>query len=120
VRFGAYPDFPQIASLQVRHIESEERLDERDISEPEIIRIGAVKPNAVWDRLKDVVREAKQKKHWRTMDHYSVFIDFGSLSVRETPPPWDGEGRVSKIKEKADLGGLLLDGDSHLWSKLSS
>lgn len=115
---GAYTDFPHISSLHVKPIQSDEHLDEGDISEPEIIRIGTIKPNAVWDRLEDAVREAKQKPHWRSMDHYSVFIDFGSLSIRETPAPWDGEGGISKVKEKADQGGLLLDGgDSHLWSK---
>lgn len=116
VRFGAYPDFPCIASLSITPLQSDEPSDETDISEPEIIHLGTIKPRPLWIRLEEYVSAAKQRPQKRTLDHYPVFIDFGSLSFHEAPYPWDADDDMSKIQEKTIRRALSLDaGESQLW-----
>lgn len=50
------------------------------------------------------------------MDQYPVFIDFGSLSFHEAPPPWDEDEVMSNIQDHSVRGALSLgSGESQLW-----
>ena len=119
MRFGAYPDFPCIASLLITPVQSQsdDRLDERDITESQTIHLGIFKPNPVWAQMDKYVSAAKRRPRRKPLDQYPVFIDFGQLTSSESPPDND----MASIKEKSVRGALSLDsGESQLWSEFFS
>ncbi|RDB18077.1 Sterol 3-beta-glucosyltransferase [Hypsizygus marmoreus] len=114
VRFRAYADFPDIASLRVQPALSDDSSIEEGITEAQTIHLGTVRPTRIWAHLNEYIAAATHRLEKRPKDQFPIFIDFGPLTFHETPNSLEGD--MSSLKEKTIRGALSLDaGESELW-----
>ena len=109
-------DFTYLVSLIVQLPTSDFQLDSESIPSSQTIEIGPLQRVPLWDCLKDVVYEAKQRQIPTTPP--PIMVDFGPYNFFQNDQvPLTPASNIPARDEKAIRLALGFSGETELWSK---
>lgn len=112
-------DFTSIVALTIQPLASEFHFENTAAPEPQTLEMGPIKSIAVWDRLCNIIFDAKQKAARTPPDCPTpVIVDFGPYNFfeNEPVPALKPPSEINVVEENAIRSALGFTPDSSLWS----
>jgi sterol 3beta-glucosyltransferase len=113
-------DFTSIVALTIQPPASEFQFENEAPLEPQILELGPIESIAVWDRLCNIISDAKQRAA-RTPSNSPapVIVDFGPYNFfeNEPVPSFKSSSELNIGEENSIRCALGFSLDSKLWSK---
>ena len=111
-------DFTSIVALTIQPPPSEFQFENEANPERQILEMGPIEPIPVWDRLRDIISDAKQRAVAETSDFPTpVIVDFGPYNFfeTETSPSLKSSSEVNTGEEDSIRCALGFTLNSKLW-----